>query len=549
MIVTIQLVHQLLEHQAQQRPEAVLVLDGRQQVTYAEIERRANAVAHLLLDQGTQRGDRIGLLAVNSSEYVAAYYGILKAGGIVVALNASAEGVTHRQLLTLCGARGLICGRRMARRITGLEDLASLDFVVGWGQEWHGPHIGNSRTEERRTENGQPVAVDCGEKVPAEDLQAGAARWRFIDQQRLLEAPDNPPCQSLSSRDRAAIVYTSGSTGKPKGVTLRHANIVANTESIVQYLELTPYDRVMVVLPFHYVYGKSLLNTHVAAGGSIVIENGFLFPQRALDTLERSEATGFSGVPSTFAILLNRSTLAQRELPHLRYVTQAGGAMAPQLQRRLIEALPGKRIFIMYGATEASARLSYLPPEDLPRKIGSIGKAIPGVTLTVRRDDGTPADVGEVGELVAQGANIMEGYWDDALDTAAVLDQQGYHTGDLGLRDVEGFLYVVGRKREMIKSGAHRIAPKEIEEILLEHPNVHEAAVVGVPDEMLGEVIAAFISARTNEPLNEREILDWCRRRLPSHKVPGLLRVIEEFERNAAGKINKLRLAESLGHE
>jgi acyl-CoA synthetase (AMP-forming)/AMP-acid ligase II len=129
------------------------------------------------------------------------------------------------------------------------------------------------------------------------------------------------------------------------------------------------------------------------------------------------------------------------------------------------------------------------------------------------------------------------------------LDQQGYHTGDLGLRDVEGFLYVVGRKREMIKSGAHRIAPKEIEEILLEHPNVHEAAVVGVPDEMLGEVIAAFISARTNEPLNEREILDWCRRRLPSHKVPGLLRVIEEFERNAAGKINKLRLAESLGHE
>ena len=549
MIVTIQLVHQLLEHQAQQRPEAVLVLDGRQQVTYAEIEQRANAVAHLLLDQGTQRRGSHRLLAVNSSEYVAAYYGILKAGGIVVALNASAEGVTHRQLLTLCGARGLICGRRMARRITGLEDLASLDFVVGWGQEWPGPHIGNSRTEERRTENRQPVAVDCGEKSPPRISKRAAGAVAIHRPATVAGGSGQPPCQSLSSRDRAAIVYTSGSTGKPKGVTLRHANIVANTESIVQYLELTPYDRVMVVLPFHYVYGKSLLNTHVAAGGSIVIENGFLFPQRALDTLERSEATGFSGVPSTFAILLNRSTLAQRELPHLRYVTQAGGAMAPQLQRRLIEALPGKRIFIMYGATEASARLSYLPPEDLPRKIGSIGKAIPGVTLTVRRDDGTPADVGEVGELVAQGANIMEGYWDNALDTAAVLDQQGYHTGDLGLHDVEGFLYVVGRKREMIKSGAHRIAPKEIEEILLEHPNVHEAAVVGVPDEMLGEVIAAFISARTNEPLNEREILDWCRRRLPSHKVPGLLRMIEEFERNAAGKINKLRLAESLGHE
>ncbi len=221
--------------------------------------------------------------------------------------------------------------------------------------------------------------------------------------------------------------------------------------------------------------------------------------------------------------------------------------MAPQLQRRLIEALPGKQIFIMYGATEASARLSYLPPADLPRKIGSIGKAIPGVTLTVLRDDGTPADVGEVGELVARGDNIMEGYWNDPQETAVVLDSQGYHTGDLGMCDEEGFLYVVGRKREMIKSGAHRIAPKEIEEILQEHPDVHEAAVVGVPDEILGEAIAAFISARTKEPLNEREILDWCRRRLPSHKVPGLLRVIEEFERNASGKINKLGLAKSLG--
>ena len=350
----------------------------------------------------------------------------------------------------------------------------------------------------------------------------------------------------LTPDDRAAIVYTSGSTGRPKGATLRHANIVANTASIVEYLELTPYDRVMVVLPFHYVYGKSLLNTHVAVGGSVVIENGFLFPHKALDTLEKSEATGFSGVPSTFAILLNRSNIASRELPHLRYVTQAGGAMAPQLQRRLIDALPGKKVFIMYGATEASARLSYLPPADLPRKIGSIGKAIPGVTLSVLCDDGTLADVGEVGELVAQGANIMEGYWNDPQETTAVLDELGYHTGDLGMRDAEGFLYVVGRKREMIKSGAHRIAPKEIEEILQEHPDVHEAAVVGVPDEILGEAIAAFVSARTKEPLNEREILDWCRQRLPSHKIPGLLRVIEEFERNASGKINKLVLAKSL---
>jgi acyl-CoA synthetase (AMP-forming)/AMP-acid ligase II len=299
---------------------------------------------------------------------------------------------------------------------------------------------------------------------------------------------------------------------------------------------------VFVVLPFHYVYGKSLLNTHVAAGGSVVIENRFLFPQRALDHLDESAATGFSGVPSTFAILLNRSNLADRNLPHLRYVTQAGGAMAPELQRRLIDALPGKQVFIMYGATEASARLSYLEPADLRRKMGSIGKAIPGVTLRVLRDDHTEADVNEVGELVAAGPNIMEGYWNDPDATLAVLDEHGYHTGDLGRRDEDGFLVVVGRSREMIKSGAHRVAPKEIEEVLLEHPHVHEAAVVGIPDEILGESIAAFVSARPGRRPDVRDILNWCRTKLPPHKVPGDVRVLDEFQRNAAGKINKLVL-------
>ncbi len=217
--------------------------------------------------------------------------------------------------------------------------------------------------------------------------------------------------------------------------------------------------------------------------------------------------------------------------------------MAPQLQRRLIAALRDKEIFIMYGATEASARLSYLAPTDLPRKIGSIGKAIPGVTLRVLRSDRSEAASGEVGELVAQGDNIMEGYWDDPDETARVLDQDGYHTGDLARRDEEGYLYVVGRSREMIKSGAHRIAPKEIEDVLLEHPAVHEAAVVGVPDEILGELIAAYVSPRNDAPLDEQAILQWCRQKLAPHKVPGLLRVIEDFERNAAGKINKLVLS------
>jgi acyl-CoA synthetase (AMP-forming)/AMP-acid ligase II len=504
------LVHDLLARSAQRRPESLLVADDANPASYGEIDEGANRIASVLADQGVRRGDRVGLIADNSRDYLDAYFGILKTGGVVVSLSTALDANSHGSLLRDCGARGLVCGPRQGRTMTGLVDLPGLEFVLGPVAESGGD----------RTRHGSCRLVDMSAAMTATDARPRAVR--------------------VVDLDRAAIVYTSGSTGRPRGAVLRHVNIVANTRSIVSYLGLTADDRGFVVLPFHYVYGMSLLNTHVAVGGRLIIENRFLYPQKALDRLEREEATGLAGVPSTFAILLNKSNLASRTLPSLRYVTQAGGAMAPELTRRLIAALPGKRIFVMYGATEASARLSYLDPAELPRKVGSIGKAIPEVELRVLRDDGTEAAVGETGELVARGPNIMEGYWNDPQETAAVLDAHGYHTGDLGRRDEEGFLYVVGRKREMIKSGAHRISPKEIEEILVEHPGVDEGAVIGLPDEILGEAIVAFVTLRPESEDSQPEaILDWCRRRLPPYKVPERIRVLAEFPRNASGKIDK----------
>ncbi|MFV2066361.1 MAG: class I adenylate-forming enzyme family protein [Pirellulales bacterium] len=505
-------VHHFLERHAQRRPESVLVVEGDRQTSYGAIDAAANRIAHALIGQGVEKGDRIGLLAVNSTSYIEAYYGILKAGAICVALNTAADWRTHCELLARCRAKGLLCGSTVGRCAAGIDAIHDLEFILGDAALW------------------------CG-KLPA-DCPIRCLDWHDLSESMASDAPH----VSLAPGDRAAIVYTSGSTGEPKGVTLRHANLVANTESIVTYLRLTAEDRALVVLPFPYVYGKSLLNTHVAVGGSVVIENRFLFPQQALDTLEATRATGLSGVPSTFAILLNRSNFASRDLPHLRYVTQAGGAMAPEMQRRLIDALPGKEIFIMYGATEASARLAYLHPRDLPKKIGSIGKAIPGVDLRVLRENGTDADTDRVGELVASGENLMEGYWDDPAGTAEVLDADGYHTGDLARRDADGFFYIVGRKREMIKSGAHRIAPMEIEEALVEHPRIDEAAVIGLPDEILGEAIGAFITPRPGESPVSGDIIRWCKGRLPSYKVPHRVEVVSQFRRNASGKIDKQSL-------
>jgi len=271
-----------------------------------------------------------------------------------------------------------------------------------------------------------------------------------------------------------------------------------------------------------------------------------MFPNTALDTLEREACTGLAGVPSTFAILLNRSTLAQRALPHLRYVTQAGGAMSPALTRRLMEVLPRQAIFVMYGATEASARLSYLPPSELRRKLGSIGVAIPGVELRVLRSDGSECAVGEEGEIVARGANIMSGYWDDPEATRDVLDEDGYHTGDLARRDADGFLFIVGRRNDFIKAGAHRISAKEVEEAILELPEVHEAAVVGVADEILGEKIAAFVALRAPDGCDSRVLLKELKRRLPPHKVPGVLEILDDLPKNESGKIMKRSLVQRL---
>jgi len=351
-----------------------------------------------------------------------------------------------------------------------------------------------------------------------------------------------PPVQ-VESGDLCAILYTSGSTGMPRGVTLTHGNLRANTRQILDYLHLTADDSVLCVLPFHYSFGNSLLLTHVAVGGRVVVDNKFAYPSAVVDHLEASRVTGFSGVPSTFAILAARTDFLARPWPHLRYITQAGGAMTRALQRQLRDTLPEHvTMFIMYGQTEGGARLSYVPPERLVDKYGSIGIGIPGVDLTVRRADGSECDVDEVGEVVAQGDNIMQGYWNDPEETAGVLYPDGLHTGDLGKRDEDGFIWLVDRIKNMIKAGANRVSAKEVEEVIAEVACVQEACVVGVADELLGEAIEAYVVARPGPAYDENAILQHCREHLAMYKLPRTVHLISAMPKSAAGKVVKREL-------
>jgi acyl-CoA synthetase (AMP-forming)/AMP-acid ligase II len=484
------LVHHFLEHQARAHPDRELLVThdpGAGRWTYAHVDAAANRHARLFEDRGVARGDRVAILAHNGIEYVAAWFGALKLGAIAVPLNPANDPGSLAGCISDCGARVLYVGPRLDRMIARAE-----------------------------------LAVPIVRVADADGRDDGALAPRAI-----------------IDLDPAAIIYTSGSTGRPRGATLTHLAMVSNARSIVDYLGLAAEDRVLQVLPLHYVYGKSLLTTATAVGATLVIENRFQYPAVALDTLEREACTGFAGVPSTFAILIHRSNFAERAMPALRWVTQAGGGMSPALTRDVIAALGGRRLHVMYGATEASARLAHLAPDELPAAIGSIGRAIPNVELTVRRADGAPCDVDEVGELFARGSNLMTGYWNDMDETARVLGAHGYATGDLARRDAAGLLWLVGRKKDLLKVGGHRVAAREIEDAIAEHPAVAEVAVIGEPDEILGDRLVAFVVPRAGATIDAQALGGFLSERVAAYKLPSRVEQLSELPKNSSGKVMK----------
>jgi long-chain acyl-CoA synthetase len=361
-------------------------------------------------------------------------------------------------------------------------------------------------------------------------------------------APQAEPPAALPEvdprRDLASLMLTSGSTGQPKGVMVTHRNIACNTRDILQYMGIGADDRAMVVLPFHHCYGASLMHTHLAAGGSLVLNNRFMFPEKVLDEIEEKRCTGLAGVPATYQILLRKRRLAQRRLPSLRWLQQAGGRLPNPFIRELRQALPHVRLFVMYGQTEGTARLSYLPPERLRDKLGSIGKGLPSTRLEVLGPDGLPVRPGsdEVGEIVASGDNVTLGYWDDAEETGRFFRRGKLHTGDMARVDLEGFIFLVERARDFIKPMGNRVSPKEVEEVIAELPEVVEVAVIGTPDEIWGEAIVAFVVTARPGQLTSDRLRDHCRGQLPNYKIPEYVGFLPRLPKTANGKVAKEEL-------
>ena len=474
--------------------------------SYGELTSSAGRIAAYLGKLGIAPGERVLLVAENSLFWVASYLGSLQAGCVAVPISPSSSPAELAYILETTEA-SVIC--------------MQASVVKAYAPRLAGGHVMTDRA------------------VPP--IPSAASQQEF----ETLDANVHPEhsYRSVEAHDLAALVFTSGSTGRPRGVMVSHGNIIANTESIVTYLSLTNADRIMAVLPFHYCYGASLLHTHLRTGGEVVVENRFMYPEIVLQRLIDTRCTGFAGVPSHFQILLRNSTIRKKQFPDLRYVQQAGGHLAPTFVKELTFALPNTSLFIMYGQTEATARLSFVPPERLEEKLGSIGRGMPGVTLRVLNEVGQDVKPGELGEVVAAGGNVTLGYWKAPEETAAMFRNGALYTGDLATVDDEGYIYIVDRAKDFVKCRGEKVSCRQLEETILECEELLEAAVIGVPDPILGEAIRAFIVPRVKDVTGlEERVAAFCKRRLPAHYLPKTLVVIPGLPKNSSGKIMKQAL-------
>jgi acyl-CoA synthetase (AMP-forming)/AMP-acid ligase II len=383
---------------------------------------------------------------------------------------------------------------------------------------------------------------DPGARI-AEKLEGATYAWLKEDGTVDGVHPPHPrPSHPSSDQVPALLVYTSGSTGAPRGVIQTHKNLAANARAIVSYLGLSHKDRACLVLPLFYCYGKSVLLTHLHVGASVYIDHRFMYPRVVVEAMAAERCTGFAGVPLTFELLKRQVDVRSVPLPDLRYVTQAGGAMHPDTIDWAREAFRPAPLFVMYGQTEATARISYLPPERAVDKRGSVGTVVDGLALKVVDDAGNTLPPLAVGHVWASGESITPGYFQAAEETSRILRDGWLVTGDVGYLDEEGFLFLTGRTKEILKLGGHRVSVKEIEEVLARHPAVVEVAVAGTSDAVAGEAAVAFVVKHIGAELAEDDVRRWAREHLAAYKVPRDVVFLTALPRTPNGKIARAEL-------
>ncbi len=508
------LVNNFLEQSARRYPGKIALISKEGRFCYRELDELANKIANALLADGLPKGARVAIFLDNSLESVVSLFGVLKAGGIFVMVNPTTKTEKLTHILNDCRVSALFSSARKASLfLESLDQTPSLRNIYLAG--------------------GIPTHANLKKTCSLAEILIGD--HGVMPEPRTIDV------------DLASIVYTSGSTGKAKGVMMTHLNMISAADSITTYLSNTADDIILNTLPMSFGYGLYQVLMGFKMGGTVILDSTFAYPYKVIERIRAEKVTGFPIVPTMAAILLQMEDIKKLHFPCLRYLTNAAAALPLSHIRRLREFFPNTKIFSMYGQTECM-RVSYLSPGQLDVRPTAVGKAIPNSEAYVVDEQGSRVGPGVIGELVVRGSHIMRGYWEMPEETAKRLRPGPYpgelvlYTGDLFKTDEEGYLYFVGRQDDIIKSRGEKVSPKEIENVLYEMDGVLEVAVVGVPDEILGEAVKALLVLKNNTKMTEKEVLKFCSRHLEDYMVPKYVEFRNELPKTDSGKIDKKTL-------
>lgn len=494
------------------QPEKSALVFGENRYSYGDVDVLTDRVARRLKTLGLKRGERVLIYLDNRPEVIFSVYGILKADGIFVVINPDTKLEKLVYILNNCEASMVISSAKFLNE----ESMQTV------------------RKECRSVRNF--IDADDGETYGYECLLSNH------------DGEKNNVFAENISIDIAGIIYTSGSTGTPKGVTMSHLNIMTAVNSISTYLRNTSDDIIIDMLPLSFDYGLYQVFMCFTFGGTLVLLSNLAYFYTVIETIQREKVTGFPLVPTILSLLFKLKNPGALDLSSVRYISNTGAAIPVHYIKKFRELFPDIQIYSMYGLTECK-RVAYLEPEEIDTRPSSVGKAMPDLEAFIVDDEGNRLGPGNTGMLVVRGASVMQGYWNDPESTSEKIKPGRYPlerfliTGDIFRMDDEGYLYFIGRKDDLLKIKGERVAPREVENILLRFPDVVEATVIGVPDEMFGTALKAYIVCSDSQNgVDVDEVKLFCSRYLESYAVPRQIIMTDNLPRNANGKIEKSKI-------
>jgi long-chain acyl-CoA synthetase len=524
---------ELLDVSAEKHPNATAIIFQDKAITYSELKEQVDRFATALQKMGVESKDKVALFLPNIPQFVISYYGALKAGAIVTAISPLYKEREVKHQIDDSGAETLVVLDLLYPAVENIKDETGLKRIIVTGFGEYLPSL-------------KRILGSLLGKIPTHKVEMGDGMYQF--QNLIKEYPQNPnPIEVNPKEDLALLQFTGGTTGLPKGAMLTHHNLVSNAYMCNAWMSTEEGAEVHVnVLPLYHIYGMTVTMNNAIASASTMILIPRFDAKEVLSSIQKYKASVFGGVPSLYGALINQPDISSYDLSSIKFCISGASPLPPEVQKKFME-LTGGVLVEGYGLTEASPVTHANPLDDTLEtvKIGSIGLTWPDTEAKIMHEaSGVELPVGMVGELAIKGPQVMKGYWKDPEETAVVLKNGWLYTGDYAKRDEDGYFYIVDRKKDLIKYKGYSVFPREIEDVIYEHPAVKVAAVVGIPDEESGEMPKAFIVLKEGTEATEEELIEFVRERVAPYKRVRAVEFREELPMTLVGKVLKKDLRE-----